>query len=144
MISCPNPASSSVPLVSAMWATTKSCGELIGDDRACLKAGRELEGGARLGQRYSGSGGLAYVKLAYVNARARATYDDGVDRFSDHDDRSGVRVGIGFEQPIASRFYLKAEYRYTDFKDYKIADDEASLRYGFERHQVVGGAGIRF
>lgn len=132
------------PAASLMWSSTRTCGEVLGDDRACLKAGRDIEAGARLGQRYSSRGALAYVKLAYVNDRVKASYDDGVDRVSAHDDRGGVRVGVGLEQPVGSRFYVKAEYRYTDLKDYKLAEDEESLRLGFERHQVVGGVGVHF
>lgn len=132
------------PIASLMWSTAKTCGGLVGEDRSCLKAGRDIEAGARLGQRYSSKGALAYVKLAYVDDRIKASHDDGFDRTSGHDDRSGVRVGIGLEQPVGERFYLKAEYRYTDLKDYKLAEDEESLRLGFERHQVVGGVGVHF
>ena len=132
------------PIASVMWSSAKSCGSDDFGDRSCIKPGRDIEAGARVGQRYSGSGTLAYVKLAYVNDRINASLSDGVDEVSSHENRSGVRVGLGLEQPIGSRLYVKAEYRYTDLKDQKIADADESLRFGFERHQVVAGIGARF
>jgi len=132
------------PIASIMWSSTKSCSEVDGGDAACLKSGRELEAGARVGQRYSEHGALAYVKIAYVNMREKASYSDGVISVSAHQNVSGIRAGIGLEQPVTQHFYIKAEYRYTDFKDSKLSDDVETVRTGLERHQVVAGVGVSF
>ncbi|WP_454887530.1 outer membrane protein [Sphingomonas oryzagri] len=134
------------PEASILWSGAKYCTAIYGDDRGCLRMGREIEVGGRLGHRFTDSGTIGYLKIAYVNGRGRLTYADGdpEDHLSLHDDRSGIRFGVGIEQPIGRRVYVKGEYRYTNFKNYKYDDGEQRASLGFDRHQVIGGVGVRF
>jgi outer membrane immunogenic protein len=49
------------------------------------------------------------------------------------DDLDGFRLKAGAELGVARNVFVRAEYRYSNY-------DEADL----DRHQVVGGIGIRF
>ena len=96
------------------FATTDDC---------CTSAGRDLAIGGRIGTRI-GSGGLLYTKAAYTNARIKSDFGNfNVD---------GVRLGLGIEQQLTSQFYVKGEYRYSNYQ------------FGIERHQVLAGVGARF
>ena len=88
-----------------------------------LETDRDLYVGARAGLPI-GTSTLAYVKAGYTNARLEAA---GIGGNAD-----GVRVGAGIEYKLGGKVYLKGEYRYSNY--------EADL----ERHQVLGGVGIRF
>lgn len=88
-----------------------------------IKADRDLYIGARVGMPI-GDTALAYVKAGYTNARFSAL---GVGENGD-----GVRVGAGLEYKLAANLYVKGEYRYSNYQD------------DVERHQVVGGVGLRF
>lgn len=87
-------------------------------------AGRDLYVGGRIGTQV-GSGVLLYAKAGYTNARINVSggSDFNVD---------GVRVGAGVEAPITDRFFVKAEYRYSNYE------------LGIERHQGLAGLGVRF
>lgn len=127
-------------------STAKQCAPVFGNDRGCLKAGREWEIGGRLGARV-GERSLVYLKASYVNARLKATYEDFdnlIDDLSAHEDETGVRFGAGFETAISERAYAKIEYRYTDFSATTVANDDVNQRLDLSRHQVVGGVGMRF
>lgn len=127
-------------------STAKRCIEVFGNDRACLKAGREWEVGGRLSTRV-GERSLVYLKASYVTARLKATYEDFDNVIADlsgHDDESGVRFAGGFETAISERAYAKIEYRYTDFSANVIANADVDQRTDLTRHQVVGGVGMRF
>lgn len=127
-------------------STAKRCGEVFGNDRACLKAGREWEIGGRLAARV-GERSLVYLKASYVNARLKATYEDFdnlLEDLSGHEDEKGVRFAGGFETAISERAYAKIEYRYTDFSSSVVANDDVTQRTDLTRHQVVGGVGMRF
>lgn len=88
-----------------------------------LEADRDIYVGARIGAPI-GDKALAYVKAGYTNARIEA------GGFGENGD--GVRVGGGLEYNLSSKLYLKGEYRYSNYEG------------DVERHQVVGGLGIRF
>ena len=126
-------------------STVKSCLS-IDTESACLKGGRDIEVGARLGYVVTPRA-LIYAKAAYANGRASISYRDAAapaDGFSDHSDRDGFRLGAGVEYSIVPHAYVKAEYRYTDYKNLRadLAGDEISL--GLSRHQVLGAIGYRF
>ena len=90
-----------------------------------VDAGRDLYVGGRIGTQV-GSGVLLYAKAGYTNARinvAGSNNDFNVD---------GVRVGAGIEAPLTDRFFVKAEYRYSNYE------------LGIERHQGLAGVGVRF
>lgn len=88
-----------------------------------IEADRDIYVGARVGVPL-GETALAYVKAGYTNARIEAA---GIG-----DNGDGVRVGAGLEYKLSSNLFLKGEYRYSNY--------EADV----ERHQVVGGLGLRF
>lgn len=91
--------------------------------RAGIDATRDIYVGGRIGVPISPSV-LAYVKAGYSNARIEGA---GLDRNGD-----GVRVGAGLEYDLGNKLFAKAEYRYTNYEQ------------DVERHQVLGGIGIRF
>lgn len=104
-------------------------------DRICVNAKRDLYVGGRLGA-VVGPRTLVYAKAGYTNQRVGVNYTDGTQagagNFRLAENLNGVRVGAGIEHQLGSRTYLKAEYRYSNYEK------------GFDRHQVVGGIGVRF
>jgi len=131
------------PFGSIAFSTAKEC--FHGSDTvACLRAGREIEGGARIGAKM-GDKMLVYAKGAYVNGQIRATVADGLDYYKAHANRDGWRAGAGVEFALNRHAYLKAEYDYTRFKSFGTDDlGVTDTRVRFDRNQVVGGFGIRF
>ncbi|WP_157216662.1 outer membrane protein [Flavisphingomonas formosensis] len=102
------------------------------DPRDCLRTGRDIYVGARVGTLVTPRT-LLYAKAGYTNARAKFTEDDGSDRYTlARRDLDGVRVGIGTEYAVGPNSYVKAEYRYSNYES------------GVSRNQVVGGFGFRF
>ena len=63
-------------------------------------------------------------------------YEDGtagtIDDFTQRTNLDGIRAGAGAQIGLGSRAYLRTEYRYSNYQD------------GVDRHQVVGGLGLRF
>jgi outer membrane immunogenic protein len=117
-------------------STSKSCvnGFTIANDRLCAGTGRDLYVGGRVGVAVAPST-LLYAKAGYTNAQVRLRYTGvtgGPDSFRDHENLDGVRVGAGIEQKLTRTAYVKAEYRYSNYEQ------------GVERHQVLGGVGVRF
>jgi outer membrane immunogenic protein len=104
----------------------------VADPRLCVKAGRDLYAGARVGTVVGGST-LLYAKAGYTNAQAKLTSDDGVDQVTlGKSNLDGVRVGAGAEHAIGTHSFVKAEYRYSNYEA------------GVERHQAMAGFGYRF
>ena len=110
-------------------------GAVIAGDSLRVRAGRDLYIGGRVGVGV-GSNSLIYAKAGYTNARFRADYDDGtaatVADFTQRTNLDGIRAGVGAQIGVGSRAYLRTEYRYSNYQD------------GVDRHQVVGGFGVRF
>lgn len=88
-----------------------------------LEAKRDLYIGGRVG-RVIGDKALLYAKVGYTNARL------DVDGIGDNGD--GVRLGAGVEYKLRGNVFVKGEYRYSNY--------EADV----ERHQILGGVGVRF
>jgi outer membrane immunogenic protein len=104
----------------------------LADPRLCLKAGRDLYVGGRVGKVIGGKT-LLYAKAGYTNARAKLTQDDGTDQVTlGNSNLDGIRVGAGAEYAVGSNAYVKAEYRYSNYEN------------GVSRNQVLGGFGVRF
>lgn len=104
----------------------------VADPTYCLKASRDLYVGGRVGT-VIGSNTLLYAKAGYTNAGAKFTEDDGVDQVTlDKGNLDGVRLGAGIEHNFGNRFYVKGEYRYSNYEA------------GVERHQALAGVGVRF
>lgn len=127
-------------------STAKTCefSNAGGVGNGCLKAGREIEGGARVGYKVGGRS-LVYAKGAYVNGQIRGSFSDGTESISGHANRDGWRAGAGVEFAVNNHAYVKAEYDYTRFKSFDATDlgvADTSLRY--DRNQVLAGFGIHF
>jgi outer membrane immunogenic protein len=104
----------------------------VADPRICVKSGRDLYAGARVGTLVTPSM-LLYAKAGYTNAQAKLTSDDGTDQITlDKTKLDGIRVGGGAEYALGTNSFAKAEYRYSNYEQ------------GVERHQVMGGFGFRF
>lgn len=116
-------------------ADQNTTGAVIAGDSLRVRAGRDLYVGGRAGFGIGGNS-LIYAKAGYTNARVRADYDDGtaatVADFSQRTNLDGVRVGAGAQIGVGSNAYIRTEYRYSNYQD------------GVDRHQVVGGVGVRF
>ena len=128
--------------VGGYGTTTKVCAEVNGNDKACLKAGRDLEVLARLGFK-AGTDTLVYGLAGYANGKIGVTYVDYsnlTNSFGDSADGGGLRVGAGVEQSYG-KVFAKAEYRYTS---YTKSDIGFGADAGFNRHQVLVGVGYRF
>ena len=133
-------------LGSYSLSTAKTCDYSgnNGNFGGCLKSGRQIEGGARVGYKLTPRT-LLYVKGAYVNGQVKAKFGDGAEYAGGHADRDGARAGAGAEFALTSHAYVKAEYDYTRFRSFH-ADDlgvtDTSLRY--DRNQVLAGFGVHF
>ncbi len=127
-------------------ATTKECSEVFGEDEACLKLGRNITVGARIGAAVTPQA-LLYVKAGYSNGQLRATYEDFADSdfdTSDRSNRSGAHLGLGGEYNVSKTGYLKLEAIRTNYKDYKYSDEFVDTNLDARRTEVVIGFGLRF
>lgn len=128
--------------IGGYGTSTKVCGEIYGNDQACLKAGRDFEVLARLGFK-AGADTLIYGLAGYANGKISATYVDYgniTNSGTASATGSGLRVGAGVEQSYG-KAYAKLEYRYTS---YTKSDIGFGADIGFNRHQVLAGVGYRF
>jgi outer membrane immunogenic protein len=89
-----------------------------------VKAERDLYIGARAGFAM-GDLALAYAKVGYTNARIN--YEGCCSENGD-----GIRLGAGLEYKLGGNLFVKGEYRYSNYEQ------------DVERHQIVGGLGLRF
>ncbi|MFC0588288.1 outer membrane protein [Novosphingobium aquiterrae] len=111
-------------------------------DQATLSANLDLFIGARAGVKVSDKA-LVYVKGGYANTKVNLAYDDN-DGFAydESDDLSGFRIGGGVEIAATDRISFRAEYRYSQYSEYKYQGVATGL--DANRHQVVFGAVGRF
>jgi outer membrane immunogenic protein len=100
-------------------ATTRNC-----DLGVCVRAGRELYAGARLGG-VVGTNTLIYALAGYSNARVTVDGFGGTNL-------DGIRGGLGMEHQPGNSWFFRFEGRYTNYEQ------------GFSRWQGVAGVGIRF
>ncbi|WP_118856662.1 outer membrane protein [Sphingomonas mesophila] len=127
-------------------ATTKDCGELYGDDEACLKLGRNFTLGGRLGAAVTPNA-MLYVKGGYSNGQLKATYDDFLDDdfdYSDKANRDGFHFGVGGELAVSTNGYVRAEYVRTNYDDYDNSEDGVDINVDSHRDQILFGFGLRF
>ena len=117
-------------------SSTDECFQNIGlhDLWGCVAGGRDLYAGGRVGAVVGGRA-ILYVKAGYANSRV--VLDPAVSAAISppivfRRNLDGVRAGAGIEFGLGSRVFVKTEYRYTNYED------------GFDRHQVIGGVGLRF
>jgi outer membrane immunogenic protein len=126
-------------------ATTKDCSPVVGDDKACLKLGRNFTVGARAGAQVAPLV-MVYVKGGYSNGQLRATYsniDDPTLNFADHSNRGGIHFGAGVEAAVGQG-YVRAEYVRTNYNGYHYVDPDFRLTMDGHRDQVLLGFGMRF
>lgn len=130
-------------------SSTKSCltdERLGGVSRDCVKAGRNLTAGARVGYLF-GPTGLLYGKVGYSNGRVEERYTDSQfpeDNYRDGTNRDGFHLGGGVEIGRAKGVYGKVEYVYTNYNGYEFVDRTTTAKLDLDRHQVVAGMGYRF
>lgn len=123
-------------------STTKETASdiFVAGDSAKLSAGRDIYAGVRFGVPVSPEF-LIYAKGGYTNARAKLTYDDGVDVFSESDTLDGYRIGGGVEWQQNNTF-ARIEYRYSDYGEYEYQGVATGIEAS--RHQVAVTGGWRF
>lgn len=115
-----------------MDSTAKKCVDVVADEY-CLKAGRDLYVGGRLGTTIGAAKNtLLYVKGGYTDAKGKYEQTLAGVTTSDSATDGGWRVGAGVETQTSNKISLKGEYRYSDYGD------------DVNRHQIVAGVGIRF
>ena len=127
------------PEVELTSSSTDECASGVNraGDELCLEAGRDIYVGGRIGFRFGGEGRhLAYVGAGYTNAEFRLRYDANLagstGDFDLTDESDGFRLKGGVELGLGRNAFVRAEYRYSSYED------------DLDRHQVVGGIGLRF
>ena len=112
-----------------------------------LNTDRDLYVGARLGFAVSPST-MIYVKGGYTNAKFEGRFDNGAGTiFNNGVTADGYRVGAGMEQKfnlLGPSGFIKAEYRYSNYKNLDIGENDYDRQIDVDRHQAVIGLGIRF
>lgn len=115
---------------------------LVTGDQGKISANLDLFIGARLGVKVSPKA-LVYVKGGYANTKVNVAYDDNDGfAFDESDDLSGFRIGGGVEIAATDRVSFRAEYRYSDYSEYKYQGVSTGL--DANRHQVLFAAVGRF
>lgn len=126
-------------------ASTKQCSEIFGGDEGCIKAGRNITAGARVG--FTTNNGVVYLKGGYSNGRAKISYADPAapqDNFRLSENLDGFHLGAGGEVMFNRNVYGKLEYVYTNYSGYDYDDGVTTAGLDVERHQIVAGVGFRF
>jgi outer membrane immunogenic protein len=119
---------------------TRANNLLAAGDELRIDAGRDIYVGGRLGF-LAGDRAMIYAKAGYTNARINFEYATNTATFEDAVDLDGWRLGAGAELQLSPNMYLKGEYRYSNYSNIQDFDDEG---VDLDRHQVLGGIGIRF
>ena len=97
----------------------------------CLKVGRNVAAGLRVGYGFSGKY-IVYGKLGYANIKLTA--DDGIS--SDSESKGGVQGALGFEGAIGKNAYWGAEVNYGDYGKLEGIN--------LQRRHVAAKVGYRF
>jgi outer membrane immunogenic protein len=123
----------------ATGATTKQTAPnvLVVGDQLRVKAGRDLYVGGRIGVAVTPNA-LIYAKGGYTNAQVDTRYTSGATTIEDSETLDGWRAGAGVEVKLTGNFYVKGEYRYSNYTQ------ASGSAIDLDRHQVVGGVGVRF
>lgn len=127
-------------------STTKACGELYGEDRLCVRAGRNIVAGARVGAVLDDKF-LIYGKGGYSNGRVTVDYQDNELILADENfghNFDGFHVGAGIEAAVGSGVYGRLEYIYTKYGRISAETDALSASLKPTRQQVVYAMGVRF
>jgi outer membrane immunogenic protein len=127
-------------------STTKACDELYGEDRICIRAGRNITAGARIGAVLSPML-MVYGKGGYSNGRVSIDYQDYELILADVDEASnldGFHLGAGIEASINRRIYGRLEYIYSNYGKLSASVDDITGSVKPTRHQVAYAMGVRF
>lgn len=127
-------------------ADTKYCEDTPGVDETCLKSGRNITAGVRVGY-VASTRALLYIKGGYSNGQLKLAYRDLEDSaydFDAHSQLDGFHLGAGAEMRMMRNVYAKVEYVYTNYKGYREVLDDVDYHVDLDRHQVVAGVGFRF
>ncbi len=114
---------------------------------ANIDAGRDLYAGVRVGVPL-GDRALVYAKGGYTNARLNVLATDNTTDTQNDINLDGWRAGAGAELALTDNLFVKAEYRYSNYgrAEFEAPSGLESDRFDvdLDRHQVVGGVGVRF
>jgi len=127
-------------------STVKECAELLGNDELCLKSGRNITAGLRVGTVVSDNF-MIYAKGGYSNGRATLEYRDNDLAYWDMnlgDNLSGFHLGAGVEGELRGGVYGRLEYVYSDYGSESVQVDNLRAASQPTRHQVLYGMGVRF
>jgi outer membrane immunogenic protein len=118
------------------------CDEIDGDE-ACLKMGRNITLGARVGAEV-GANALLYAKGGYSNGRLKAELDLDGEENDGGKSRGGWHVGVGGEVGFGRNVYGKLEYVLSSYKRFRAEDGDDVFSFDMRRHEVMLGVGFRF
>lgn len=112
-----------------------------------IEAGRDFYVGARAGIKATPQT-LLYAKAGYTNAKMDVLATDNTTDIGTNVKLDGWRVGAGVEQALSDRFFIKGEYRYSQYQKGKFEAPSGLETDRFDvdldRHQVLLGLGARF
>lgn len=105
----------------------------VGTNRVSIDSGRDIDLSVRLGAKVAPRT-LVYGKTGWANTRFTGEVRSAAGALvsSESSNEDGWRIGAGVEQQLNDRFYVKGEYRYTDYG------------HDLNRHQALVGFGVRF
>ncbi len=112
-----------------------------------LNTDRDLYVGARVGFTVTPST-LVYAKGGYTNAKFESRFDNGLGTtYNNGVTADGYRLGAGIEQKfnlLGPSGFIKAEYRYSNYKNLDFGQNDFDLDIDVDRHQALVGLGVRF
>ncbi len=114
------------PYGTLEFSSVKEC-----EDEFCLKVGRNIGAGLRVGYGFKGKY-IVYGKLGYANIKMTAS--DGIDSVSDT--KGGIQGALGFEGAIGKNAYWGAEVNYGDYGKFEGIN--------LQRRHVAAKIGFRF
>lgn len=127
-------------------SSVKECDELFGLDELCLKSGRNITAGVRIGSVVSDNF-MIYAKGGYSNGRLQATYRDFeliLADVNEGENLSGFHLGAGIEGEVGGNIYGRLEYVYSDYGKQTVRVEDGAFSLKPTRHQVLYGMGVRF
>ncbi len=123
-------------------SSVRDCVSYTTAERFCIKAGRNITAGVRVGHMISATA-LLYAKAGYSNGSTTLTdrdLDAPENDLREKLTRDGFHLGAGVEMGLSQNVYGKLEYVYTNYNGFEATDAKLDA----DRHQVVAGVGVRF
>jgi outer membrane immunogenic protein len=100
----------------AAWSSVRDSYLFPGGGSVIFKARQEWEGSLRARAGFLASGALFYLTGGAAYSQFETQYSQvGLPFFVTDTDRWGWTAGAGFELPVADRWSVAAEYRYSDY-----------------------------